>query len=217
MNKIEINKLDINDYIFDNLYSTKIKLEKINEKVYHHNTSYENAPLICEYGILSLDELNKKGIRNDTKEILKTLSNTSSHINGNDGISLSMTGLTDLYKDEDEYNPFNPIFVDFIISSNIKAIRNSLHYGNEFICYENINTENILSLDTRILEYINLNVNNSSSLEKVVDMYNSLIESALNIKRTNSNILIREMSHNNSFSIDIDKLSQLNKVIIKSR
>ena len=208
MNKIVIEEKNVEDYIFDTLYSVRANLENFKNAKYHHNTSYENAPLVCKYGICSLLELNRLGLRNDSNEILEKFNDTESHINGNDGISLSVVGLTDLYKDEEEYNPFNPMFVDFLIPDSVKAHRYSSHYGNEFITYNNIKPEDILSLDFRILEYISLKEKNRISNDKLVDMYNNLLRCAKNIKKKELEITLREMSSHNSFSIDIDRLAQ---------
>ena len=164
---------------------------------------------------MPLLKLNKIGIRNDSEELLKKMDDTESHINGNDGISLAVIGLTDLYDYEDEYNPLEPHVVDFIISSNIKAHRNTLHYGNEYIHYGSIESKNILSLDFRILEYISLKGNKQVSRNKLIEMYNSLLESAIIIKQLELGLLLREMSLNNSFGIDIDKFSKSNSLILK--
>ena len=215
MNKIEIDERNIINFIFDTMYSSKISLEKLENARFHHNTNYKNAPLVCRYGIMPLLKLNKIGIRNDSEELLKKMDDTESHINGNDGISLAVIGLTDLYDYEDEYNPLEPHVVDFIISSNIKAHRNTLHYGNEYIHYGSIESKNILSLDFRILEYISLKGNKQVSRNKLIEMYNSLLESAIIIKQLELGLLLREMSLNNSFGIDFDKFSKSNSLILK--
>ena len=192
-----------------------MNLDKIDSKKYHHNTSYKNAPLVCKHGILSLLELNNHGIRKDTQELLQRMDDTDSHINGNDGISLAVVGLNDLYSYEDEYNPMNPSLVDFIISNNIKAFRNTLHYGNEYIHYGNIKLESIISLDFRLLEYISIKEKEKISKDKLIEMYNSLLQSAIIIKKLKTGLLIREMSKNNSFGIDIDKFVQSKSLLLK--
>lgn len=215
MNKIEIDEREIVDFIFDTLYSSRINLDKMDNEKYHHNTSYKNAPLVCKHGILSLLELNNNGIRKDTQELLQRMDDIDSHINGNDGISLAVVGLNDLYSFEDEYNPLNPSVVDFIISNNIKACRNTLHYGNEYIHYGNIKLESIISLDFRLLEYISLQEKDKISKSKLIEMYNSLLQSAIIIKELKTGLLVREMSKNNSFGIDIDKFVQSKSLLLK--
>lgn len=211
MTEYFIDEKDVVDYIFDTLYSSKIKLNENNLDCYHHNTSYSNAPLICKYGILSLNELNRHGIRNDSKELLEKMSDIESHINGINSVSLALMGLDDLYKNEYEYNPYNPSLIDFQISKNIDVSRSSLNYGNEFIHKGNIKVGDIRSLDFRIMKFIKDNPNISSDL--LINMYNSLLQCALNIEENSSNIIMREMSLHNSFQIDIDKFSK-NKCLI---
>ena len=46
-------------------------------------------------------------------------------------------------------------------------------------------------------------------------MYNCLLEAVINIKQLESGLLLREMSLNNSFGIDIDKFSKSNSLILK--
>lgn len=215
MNKIEVDERDIIDFIFDTLYSSKIGLENIKNAKYHHNTSYKNAPLICRYGIMPLLELNEIGIRNDSQELLKKMDDMESHVNGNNGISLAVLGLKDLYSYEDTYNPLEPGVVDFIISNSIIAHRNTLHYGNEYVHYGNIGLKNIISLDFRLLEYMSLTKNKQISSTTLIDMYNNLLKSAIIIKQLKSGLLLREMSLNSSFGIDIEKFSKSYSMILK--
>lgn len=46
-------------------------------------------------------------------------------------------------------------------------------------------------------------------------MYNYLLESAIIIKQLKSGLLLREMSLNNSFGIDVDKFSKSYSLILK--
>lgn len=50
------------------------------------------------------------------------MSDTESHVNGKNSVSLSVIGLKDLYPNEVEYNPFSPNLVDFLITSDIKDL-----------------------------------------------------------------------------------------------
>ncbi len=210
MDSLDINIKEIVDIIIEKIYSTKIELSSIMNAKFHHNTSYKNAPLVCEHGILTLIDLNKIGLRNDSKELLERFDDTESHINGASGVSLAMVGLTDLYEGESEYDPFDFSKVDFTISSNIKAHRNSLHYGNEYISDQSIENDKILSVDVRILEYID----KCKNKEDLIDMYNNLIEIARVIRKNNLDIKLREMSYNNNFSIDVSKLALFKKLEI---
>lgn len=141
MNNIKLEEKEVLEYLRDTLSSIKFKSSRISSDVFHHNSCYTNAPLIIEYGILSLKEQNKLKIREYSTEYLNLMQDINSHINGDDAISLSVVGLTDLYYDEYEYNPFSEKVVDFIISSDVSASRSTLNYGNEFICHDNITPE----------------------------------------------------------------------------
>lgn len=132
MDNIALSETDVLEYVCDILSDIKYNGTDVFNAKYHHNTDYKHASLICKYGILTLDDLNHQGIRNDSNEFLKIMSDTESHVNGKNAVSLSVVGLKDLYPKEDEYNPFSPNLVDFLITSDIKASRASIHYGNEF-------------------------------------------------------------------------------------
>ena len=156
METILLEEKYILEYIRDILNDSKIKLALINDAKFHHNTSYEDAPSVCRHGILSLADLNKLGIKKYSEDFLRIMNDTESHINGVNAISLSVVGLKDLYSHEEEYCPFSPDQVDFLISSDIKASRTSTHYGNEFLYYSRISVEKLRSIDFRILALIRL-------------------------------------------------------------
>ncbi len=208
MNKINFNTNETVDYIADRLYTVRQELLTIKDAKFHHNTSYQNAPLVCEHGILTLLDLNKLGIRNDSLEMLERLNDNESHINGNNGVSLSVVGLTDLYKDEFEYDPFNPKFVDILLSSQVRAYRNSRHYGNEYISSKSIEVDKIKAIDVRMLEYID----KCNDKEELIDMYNNLIEVARIISNNNLDIQLREMSYSDNFSLSTTKLALSKKL-----
>ena len=155
MHKTYLEAKDALEYIKESIEESKIKSIDIKDARYHHNSDYQNAPSIVKHGLLPIGELHSLGVKNFTDKFLKLSDDITSHINGNDGISLSVVGLKDLYKDEDEYDPFVPHNVDFIISNNVRAYRNTTHYGNEFICSEPINNNLIRAIDFRILMLIN--------------------------------------------------------------
>ena len=214
-----IEEKNILIFIKDIILSNKLHFEVINRAKYHHNSSYKDAPSICEYGILSLKELNKLGINLYTDEILKKMNDIDSHINGNDTISLSVVGMTDLYKNEYEYNPFNPDNIDFLISDDIKAMRSTTHYGNEYLVRDKIDKENIKSIDIRLLDLIKTiedkKTITTTRLEQIILKYNYLIDIAKKLNNNNLNIPIREMSLNNNFIIDSNYLKKCPKLILK--
>ena len=78
-------------------------------------------------------------------------------MNGIDNVSLSVAGLQDLYKGEEEYDSSSVDKLDIIVDSSIKAFRNSTHYGNEFLSRGDIHPKYIKSIDVRIEEYLKKN------------------------------------------------------------
>lgn len=214
MNKKIIEEKYVLEYIKDMINDYRIKSVEVNNAKYHHNTSYKNVPIILKYGILSLNELNRLGLRNDTTEFLKKMSVEESHINGIDGISLSVVGLTDLYSNEEEYDPYIPGVADFIISSDLTPMsRFNYHYGNEFVYKKVIPVEKIKSLDVRILKLLDKQ-KDLSNIKKVIDNYNALKEIALIMKELQVDMPLREMSEDN-LTIDIDKMANTPRLILK--
>lgn len=199
---------EIFEFIDDNIASTQIKGREIDAK-YHHNTTYEQAPSIIKYGILSIEDLHKKGIMTLSAEALKRISNIESHVNGTDGISLARTGLTDLYGDEEEYDPLRPAVVDFIIDSNIKACRSTIHYGNEYIANSPIEPSKIQSVDIRIRKYLKLL--EKKDVETAIKYYENLKLIAQALKEKQLDIPLRELSEKNT-SLDIDKVLKMPKI-----
>ena len=212
MEKIILDEKYFLEYIKDMISSFKIKSVEISNAIYHHNINYKNAPLALTHGILSISEQNKLGIKKYSSKILNIFSDINSHANDIDKISLSVVGLKDLYKDEYEYNPFDPLKVDLNISSNICARRSTLNYGIEFLCYKNIEVDKIKSVDIRLLELIKKR--KDISISDIIDKYNCLKDIALTMKKQNLEIPFREMSSNN-FALDIDKASNIPKLILK--
>ena len=143
MDKISIERKYILEYIKDTLNDTKIKSKYITDAKYHHCTNYSDAASILKYGILSMEDIKKIGIKEYTQETLEIMKDTESHINGIDAISLSVVGLDDLYPNEDEFNPLSPETVDFCIDSSIQPSRSTLHYGNEYLSKESITLDKI--------------------------------------------------------------------------
>ena len=219
MNNILLEERYILEYIKDILHETKKGSSIVNNAKYHHNTDYSDASSICKHGILTMLDLKKLGIKNYTDEFLQKMDDIESHINGIDAVSLSIVGLKDLYPNEEEYNPFNPTQVDFLISDEIKAGRSSVHYGNEFLSYCSIETDKIRSVDIRILKLIELIekgfYTNNLSIQNVIDKYNHLKSIALIMKLYELNIPLREMSYQDNSSLDIDKLSSTPRLVLK--
>lgn len=217
MNNIVLSENDVLEYVSDTLSGIKYTGKKVHNAKYHHNTHYKDASSVCKYGILTLEDLNNHGIRNYSKEVLNIMSDTESHVNGKNAVSLSVVGLDDLYRDEDEYNPFSPNLVDFLITSDIKASRSSIHYGNEFLNYHSIKKEKLRSIDIRLFKLIRAKQKHLdySRITSILHKYNNLRKIAIEIKKQSLNIPLREMSETDIFELDIDKLSKQPKLLLK--
>lgn len=211
---ITLERRNVSEYLQDTLNSYRIKPRNIEDGLYHHNTAYEYGTSVIKNGVLSLKELNRKKIINLTEEQIKLYDDTSSHVNGADGISLSIVGLTDLYRDEDEYNPFDSNSLDIIISKEVKAGRSSIHYGNEFIASTKISSKLFESIDVRLISFLE-KIKHESDITKLIEKYNHLLDIAKAIKEKELDISIREMSREN-LNLDIEKLSNSQKVFIKN-
>ena len=217
MNEVIIKEKCVLKYIRDMLYACSYAIKNIDDNAYqyHHNTAYEYAPSIIEHGILSMMELNSLGIRSYSKEYLNFIDDIESHVNGKDGISLSVTGLTDLYKNEDEFDPCQSNIVDFLVDENIKTVRNTIHYGNEFISRDKITSDKIVSADIRIINYINnLSKKDGEFIFSAINKYNQIIMMSKEILRHNRNIQMREMSEGVNRKIDVKKMSEMPRLLM---
>jgi hypothetical protein len=213
-----IKEKEILEFIKNNINDCLKSQKTIIDGQYHHNTKYDNVTSIINNGILSLNQLNDLGIINYNEEELQRLDDFSSHVNGRSGISLAKIDLTDLYSDEEEYDPYNPCVVDIILDGDIKASRNSINYGNEYIVKNNISSDHIEAIDIRILKYlqfINPEKDNEYNIKTLVNNYNYLNEIAQVLLNNNKGIYLREKSSNDNQIIDIEKLSNYPKLILK--
>ncbi len=210
-------------YIRDSLESFKTKEILINHARYHHNCLYRQAPSIIRRGILSLEELQKLGILELSTRELNNYDDIESHVNGTRYVSVSVQGLTDLYPYEEEFLSNRPSDIDFVISNRIVAGRNTFNYGNEFLVKSRINPEDIISLDIRLIKYLEENYKtyqpNSKKhqiiLKEIIERYNYLHDIAQTLIDTNSSILLREMSNENTKqSLDIIKITTSSKILI---
>ena len=149
-----------------------------------------------------------------SKEQLKIMDDTSSHINGINGVSLAVVGLKDLYRDEFEYDPFDDSKLDIIVDTSLHARRTSTNYGNEYIADGNIDVSYIRAIDIRLEECINkvLNTEDEKIIIEMVERFNYLIEIASSL--INSNILLREASFEQYKVLDKENIAKLNKITI---
>lgn len=206
----ELETKFIKEYIEDTLSSNLYRGSEIKKARYHHNSHYDRVPSILKNSILSIRKLQELKLIQLTEKQMEILDDSTSHINGIDGISLSVVGLDDLSKNEEEYNPFHSHYVDFIISNEVCARRCTRHYGNEYIAQEPIELSHIKAIDFRLLQFMQEQYVNISDFlyEDFIAKYNTIIKVAKRIKSKNLDIMIREMSHS-SRNLDIEKVSKL--------
>lgn len=206
------SKKDIINYAYYILNTAKMERIDFDGSTYHHNTDYQAGIFVVAHGILSMSSLNRIGLSSFSEDELKRYSDIESHVNGIDNVSLSVAGLQDLYRGEEEYDSSSVDKLDIIVDSSIKAFRNSTHYGNEFLSRGDIHPKYIKSIDVRIEEYLK-KIENSESINEIfslVEKINSLLDIATTIK--NSNILLREVSFNQNEQLDARKLSRLSRI-----
>lgn len=215
MEEVLLEEKYILEYIRDTIHDMKRKNVLIEYAKYHHNASYFDAVSICKHGILTMLDLKQLNIKEYTKETLQKMNDITSHINGIDAVSLSVVGLKDLYRDEDEYDPFKPSQVDFLVSSDIPTSRMTTHYGNEFLSYQSIEVNQIKAMDIRFLKTLDFMEDSLDSIQTMIQKFNELKNIALTIQDLKINIPIREMSYQDGFSLDIDQLSKTPKLLIK--
>lgn len=204
------------EYIRDILSTYSYALKNVDNAKYHHNAPYKDAPLIIKYGVLSMENINKFGIRSYSEDDLILMDDRESHVNGRNGVSLSIVGLTDLYAGEEEYDPFTTEMIDFLIDNNIRAFRSTIHYGNEFVSEGKITSDKIKSADIRLIKYIqDLLKKGCGNIEDAVNKYNNLILMSKEIINSNKDIQIREMSDGFNKTIDTLKISEEPRLILK--
>ena len=204
------------EYIRDILSTYSYALKNVDNAKYHHNAPYKDAPLIIKYGVLSMENINKFGIRSYSEDDLILMDDRESHVNGRNGVSLSIVGLTDLYAGEEEYDPFTTEMIDFLIDNNIRAFRSTIHYGNEFVSEGKITSDKIKSADIRLIKYIqDLLKKGRGNIEDAVNKYNNLILMSKEIVSSNKDIQIREMSYGFNKTIDTLKISEERRLILK--
>lgn len=214
MKKIYVQKENVLNYILELLNIYKGETIKLENARYHHNTDYKDGKNVVENGILTLQSLSDKGLMELSKEQLKIMDDTSSHINGINGVSLAVVGLKDLYRDEFEYDPFDDSKLDIIVDTSLHARRTSTNYGNEYIADGNIDVSYIRAIDIRLEECINkvLNTEDEKTIIEMAERFNYLIEIASSL--INSNILLREASFEQYKVLDKENIAKLNKITI---
>ena len=203
------------EYIQDMLATYKLRNgNELQGAKFHHNSSYDDAPLIVKHGILPIKDIVALGLKNYSEEFLKVAGDTESHVNGDSAISLSIKGLDDLRPDEWEYNPDNPLNVDFRIDSGIKAGRSSIHYGNEYLSHQAIHPDKIRSIDIRLLQLIQRK-KQDEDVKDIVNKYNNLIEIAKQVVETKLDVPLRERTEDARLILDANMLADASKLTLK--
>ena len=222
MQEIILNSEHVLDYVEENIEECLGDKAVVEDDKFHHNIKYKDAISVIENGILSPSELNKMGVEGFDDEVIKTMDDLDSHANGSESISLAVVGLDDLNPDEFEYNPFSEKQVDILITSDIVARRVTTNYGNEFLSDKSIDVEKFRAIDTRLLSFVQTIREKTSedafdgSVRELIDNYNKLRDMAHLIKKIQLDVPLREMSGNEGLEIDVDKISNMPKVKIKS-
>lgn len=212
MSNIQIEESYIPEFITDTISSSRINSVAVSNDVYHHNTSYKHTSEIIKHGIMSAEEKAKRGLFEITPQ-LEHIYNGEHYVNGLQNISLAKVGLTDLYPDEDEYDPYSSFQTDILITDALepKPRRSSVNYGNEFLVQGIILPEYFKSIDFRLLKYIEQYKQGRYSKEKMqfllelIEKYNCLRQIAKALKDSNLDIPFREMSTEN-ITLDPEKV-----------
>lgn len=215
MEKKIILEKDLLDYVYDTLKSLLKDKNDVTDYLYHHNTAYCDASSIVKHGILSMGDIKARGIKDYSDEIMNIAFDIESHANSTDGISLSVPDLPDIYPDEDEFDPKNPGAVDFLISDKIKPCRYTINYGNEYISYSPITPDLFRGIDIRLMRYIEKAEYYKVTSDNLVSKYNDLIRLALELRKANLGIYLREMSKEDNMVLDIERLAQMPEILLK--
>lgn len=229
MNQVEIEEYRVCEYISDMLSEARLKISLIKDAKFHHTSRYSLMPTIIKHGILPLSELNRLNITSYSDEEMKRFSDTESHINGINGVSLSVRKLKNIDINKFIYDPLNPNTVDIRVDSNLKTdnsyikvpYRSTAHYDNEFIFDDMISTDSFRSIDIRIFNLIN-QINRTSifspvDYNKLVENYNALKEIALEMVLLGKDIPLREMSFGEKCNLDPMVLMSKPKLKIRTR
>lgn len=215
-----LNAKDVYEYLRDLFTSLKCKRFDCNLDVYHHNTDYEKMESIILHGIQPLAGLNSLKIKSFTPEQLRTFDDITSHINGNDGISLSKVDQDGAYSWENIFDPYSCNSVDIIIDG-IRAHRITTHYFNEFIHDGSIMPDKFIAFDIRILKLIDTvrNKEDLKKIETIVQCVEALRAMVMAMRKRGLNIPVREMSHEDSHesgpSLDSGKIIEMPKINIR--
>lgn len=220
-NRIEIEGVFAYELIKNIIHDSKTSHKEVKDVKYHHNRSYTSTPTVIKKGILPMSECVKIGVLKVSEVDLKKY-NEENHVNGTASVSLASTDVdySKLYRGEMVYCPFCSHSTDILISSNVKAYRNTTNYYNEFLADVSILSENFRSVDIRILKNFSNNSGchdigeTSANLQKKIEKYNNLRNIALAIIDSGLDIPLREMSEE-EITLDLEKISKAPILVLK--
>lgn len=214
-----IEESHIEEFVKNMISGAKTHPVNVENAIYHHNTKYENAPFNIRNGLMSTMVLMQSGRVFYTPEQLSSFENDEATVNGIHNISLSVLGLNDQYRDDDEeYNPLKGHMPDILISSDIIARRKKTNYFNEYLSENIILPDKFKSVDIRIIkvsenaEKVYRWPSREARIKDLKEMYNQLSEIAIAMKETGLDIPLREMSYEDNMALDIDKVASFPKI-----
>lgn len=217
---LKLDKYDSIETIKDFLNICKLDFCVEVDGLYHHNRSYNSIPGILDTGILSKrKQYELKGM--EVPEVLVEIAKDERCANGLDYISLAQADMTDLYRNEDEFDVRNPHCVDILLPSTLNVQRHTINYGNEFLAKDVIDPSYFKSIDIRLINLIkkyemgrNLYVTKEDSLNEIINNYNQLRCIASKMISNNMDIPLRDMSY---YGFDLDKnlVSELPEIVLK--
>lgn len=198
---IDVDVSTAYEVIKENIYKCGTISKPVIDTKFHHETKIENVSKALKYGLLSKRRLAQLEGRNLTEKEIYLFSDES-YVNGADNISLSSMELdfSENTKNQFCYNPYKPISADIIVSKEVKAIRNTQNYFNEFLVKNEISPNFFNAVDFRILSILDFDFYNEeqnlkeNKIKLMLKYYSYLRTIALTLKETNLDIPLREVS-----------------------
>lgn len=200
----------INDLLNDVIMK---KRKKLNDELFHHGTSYNVAPSIIRNGILTINDLQRKGIRNFSDDELEYYNNYF-HVNGTDCVSLAKRKIE---VGEDFFESWCFDNIDFLIDKKIPVSQEFVSYCNEFIHKGSISFRKVKAIDIRLRKMIDYYKKFPSSylLNSIINDYNLLSVIAKELIKLEREPYLREMSDEAGTLINISKTAGLPRIKIK--
>lgn len=207
--------------IKEGIYSCRDISKPIIDTKYHHHTSLDNVPLILKNGLLSKQKKAElEGRTLTSMEIYRCLDDYQ--VNGSDFISLSSMDVDFSKKHDNEslYDSYDTINADIIVSREIKTIRNTINYFNEYLASDQISPDLFNSIDVRILKILDYNFHDADKnklenrIRLMIKQYNALRNIVIALKENNLDIPLREVS-DEIITLDPEKVIRLPHLMLK--